>query len=794
MRIAQIRTSSLGPLPALDWSLADCEVVYDDNQQGKTTLVDVLIHYLFKEGNKRLFEGEGRYADYPEATIAVEQQGETHQFGSENPSARFSELLGWNMPELHRLLCVRAGEIAIHGGGRKRDEMWQLLSGLLSGLEADRVERVKKLIQNEASVTGTFQWSNQGNQKVRDRYVQELVPQIERAQDAEEIVHRLLRLNQEKQETESAKADLEAKQRTLQERRQGLEILQRRRRLERAKGLIDQALPLRRRIADEFGFRITTEFETEWNSVNQEVAKARTNLEQCESLSEEIQELDGKLQELNNQLNEAHEERERHRAQWRDWRENRLRPLVQQLERRRDAFHTAKRSSRLGIGLGAVGVGLVVAGLLLEGFSPWVGIVPGALLLGTGAGLIARVPQTRRSFEKVAQQLADLLSEGLNASIAVAHALERARELLNSDVGELMYPDGEDPVTQLQTSINELKTKHDVKQGQLDAMLPDGEPEQDPTEFWQRRVGDLEEREEELRQKTGCPDFETLQSRLAERREMESELSRLRIRLSQALDLSDEDLDLDTEATKVERRMAELEVPDDLSAIDDPDAELAALDREESEIQGELKRLNQELEGLQNERHGIHRTFAELGVGIDEPEKLFETRRQWKAELADGIRDRLAAALACGLLDRVQRDYQTQIKRLLEDGDLNRLYREAMGEDQDVRFNEETLTFEVAHNGQVIGEHALSSGALTHLYFACRLSLLGRLFGETPGFMILDDPFLTYAPERKRRAIGLLESFLEEGWQVIVFTVDPATCDGFRELGGTVRRIRDLGV
>ncbi|MFB6284948.1 MAG: ATP-binding protein [Candidatus Bipolaricaulia bacterium] len=792
MRIARVRTGPLGPLPALDWALEDCEVVYDDNQQGKTTLIDVLIHYLFKEGTKRLFEGEDRYAAYPDTAITVERRGETYTFGSERPSARLSELLGWNMPELHRLLCVRAGEMAIHGGGRKREEMWQLLSGLLSGLEGNRVERVKKRIQNQASVTSTFQWSNQGHQKVRERYVQRLVPQLERARDAEETVRRLMALNQEEQETASVQSELEAKRQALQERRHGLETLKRRHALEQARDLLDRALTLRRKIADEFGERITVQLGDEWSSLAEELADARERLEQSESLSAELQRIDDALQQREAQIDEAREERERQRAQWRDWRENRLRPLAQRVENRQAAFQSARKSAPLGIGMGVVGVGLALAGLLGEGLSPWVGIGPGALLLGSGAGLVARVPQTRKGYELAREQLAGLLSDQLHASVSAAQALDRAHEVLTADILALVYPDGEDPVDQLQASVHRLETERAMKREQLLEVLPADASDQDPTQFCQRCVDDLEKREDDLRRKTGCPDLETFQTQLEARRRAESELSRLRTRLSQALDVPEEDLDLDAVATQIEQRWAMLEVPAELGEVDDPDAELAKVRQSDDEVRQQLDQLERRLDEIKQERHGIRQAFAELGIAVDAPEKLFETRRRWKAELAEGVRDRLAATLACSVLDQVQRDYQTQIKRLLEGGDLNRLYREAMGQGQEVRFNGDSLTFEVERDGQVIGERALSTGALTHLYFVCRLSVLRRLFDEAPGFLILDDPFLTYAPARKQRAIGLLEPFLADGWQVIAFTVDPATRDGLQDLGGTVRRIQDL--
>jgi uncharacterized protein YhaN len=50
------------------------------------------------------------------------------------------------------------------------------------------------------------------------------------------------------------------------------------------------------------------------------------------------------------------------------------------------------------------------------------------------------------------------------------------------------------------------------------------------------------------------------------------------------------------------------------------------------------------------------------------------------------------------------------------------------------------------------------------------VSLATQLLGTTPGFLLLDDPFLAADPDRLRQGFETLTDLAAEGWQILYFT------------------------
>jgi len=78
-----------------------------------------------------------------------------------------------------------------------------------------------------------------------------------------------------------------------------------------------------------------------------------------------------------------------------------------------------------------------------------------------------------------------------------------------------------------------------------------------------------------------------------------------------------------------------------------------------------------------------------------------------------------------------------------------------------------------------ISPEALSQGARDQVYLAVRLALARLLGGTEPQPLFLDDPFVHFDPDRRRRALELICDSARSN-QVILFTCDPA----YRALGG----------
>ena len=101
--------------------------------------------------------------------------------------------------------------------------------------------------------------------------------------------------------------------------------------------------------------------------------------------------------------------------------------------------------------------------------------------------------------------------------------------------------------------------------------------------------------------------------------------------------------------------------------------------------------------------------------------------------------------------------------------------------------------FSVRGDGEEYSEDLLSDGTKAQLLLSLRLALLEKYLHGEKGFLILDDPLLSFSESRKRRSIEVINGYLNDGWQVIYLTIDH-TVDLFRELGGLVeiRAISDL--
>ncbi len=63
--------------------------------------------------------------------------------------------------------------------------------------------------------------------------------------------------------------------------------------------------------------------------------------------------------------------------------------------------------------------------------------------------------------------------------------------------------------------------------------------------------------------------------------------------------------------------------------------------------------------------------------------------------------------------------------------------------------------------------HDLSAGARDQFLFSCRLGFIETLFGNSPHFIIFDDPFANYDPDRFLKAMETLKYLADINWQVI---------------------------
>lgn len=100
----------------------------------------------------------------------------------------------------------------------------------------------------------------------------------------------------------------------------------------------------------------------------------------------------------------------------------------------------------------------------------------------------------------------------------------------------------------------------------------------------------------------------------------------------------------------------------------------------------------------------------------------------------------------------------------LTDGNYRGLY--AKEEPEGIRFYVENA------KGLSYDFQSLSTGTRNQVYFALRLALAEQLFADRKGVFILDDAFLSFDEKRRRAAVEILEEYAARGWQIVYSSVN----------------------
>lgn len=108
---------------------------------------------------------------------------------------------------------------------------------------------------------------------------------------------------------------------------------------------------------------------------------------------------------------------------------------------------------------------------------------------------------------------------------------------------------------------------------------------------------------------------------------------------------------------------------------------------------------------------------------------------------------------------------------------------EIPGDRLDIRFRHK--------NGELYAYENLSTGTRNQFHIAFRLSLAQGRYGTQPGVFLLDDAFLSFDSGRRNSALGLLADWAREGWQIIYATVNEGGMQGAFEsvFGGKLNTI-----
>ena len=96
-------------------------------------------------------------------------------------------------------------------------------------------------------------------------------------------------------------------------------------------------------------------------------------------------------------------------------------------------------------------------------------------------------------------------------------------------------------------------------------------------------------------------------------------------------------------------------------------------------------------------------------------------------------------------------------------------------------------------HGEFFPLESLSSASFAQFWFVLRLVLAKTILGNSPGVILLDDPFSTFDTIRKQSFIDLLNAFAHEGWQcILTITDDQGLYNNLKSTFGNILTVVDL--
>ncbi len=724
VRIERLAIRDYGPLRDLLLEPDDVTVVYGPNEAGKTSCIDALVRALrerVRSGNQKLVEGfrEGPgFVGQIELKLSPEQGGPLIDLLREHPS-------------LARLFIVRDGDASLETGRSWLDAIRGRLIGIDLATVAERVRIA-------ASLTPAGEL-REARQDERQR-----------------LAERLARIDAFLADLPSIALLVEDIERTERQRREARELCDRLRLAERYERYrIARETARSWRAASEELAALERYGDEDLNQWREAVSAVRTAAAVAKSAEHDVQRLRDELtlaseevrkrelaaehaislstettrRDLEASVNAARMLRSAAQL-WALWRT----PLaimgtillvlavgigIEALARPEDAA----RSASLGLAAGAAAVGGLLAGALaIVATSRMRRAAQAEERAIASCGALLRRANT---LEDCAAQLAEIASGAERAQMERAAAAERKRQV-------------ESALAAAQRIEAERLARLDEAQRQIADVRA------------RVRLASIDQLEDKLRQRTRAAS-----AREQARRTLASLLG----------DVPDSDID---------RRIELLAVPD--AGIPADPTELMAAEQRIEQLDARLMRLRTEL--------GDRRERTLAAIGLPDLSASEAERNRLAASIAEIDREAAAAKLCLAALRELARDIDRPLREALgpEAGGAGAyLSRLTSGRYRSVVLDGDGRLAVERKDGSRFGSEALSRGARDQLALAVRLALVRRLLGE-PGFLVLDDAFLSSDETRREALATAIGELAQEGWQILYFTFDPLLRDRLARL------------
>ena len=724
VRIERLAIRDFGPLRELLLEPADVTVVFGPNEAGKTSCIDALVRALrdrVRSGNKKLIEGfrEGPgFTGDIELKLSPEEGGPLIDLLREHPS-------------LARLFIVRDGDASLEGGRN-----WlNAIRGRLIGIDLVKVGEQVRLAAS-LSPSGSLRESKQDErQRLAERLarVEAFLEDLPAIALLREDMDRTERLRQQTRERcdKLRLAERHERYRVACEAQRSWRAASRE--LDELAGYGDEDLGQWREgvsaVRAAAAVAKSAEHDThrlrdELTLIAEEVRKKELAAEHAVSLATECARRD-----VEATVNGARMLRSAARL-WALWRT----PLAvvgtccrcsrsASASRRWRSRRDTARGASLGLAAGAAAFAGLLSGALAIFATSRIRTAAQAeeRALAACGSLLRRA----NTLDECAAQLAAITSGADRAQMDRTATLERKRQ-----IEAALAVSQRIETERLQRLDEAQRTIADVR-GRV-------------------RLAGIDQLEDKLRQRTRAG---------SAREQARSTLTSL---LGQVAD------------GEIEHRIEALAVTDPGVAADP--TELFAAEQQIEQLDTRLLHLKTEL-GDRRERTLATIGLADLSTAAAERDRV-------AAAIAAIDRDAAAARLCLTALRDLAQDIDRPLREALGPGPGGAgayLAHLTSGRYRSVVLDGDGRLAVERKDGSRFGSEALSRGARDQLSLAVRLALVRRLLGE-PGFLVLDDAFMSSDATRREALANALAELAREGWQILYFTFDPLLRDRLAQL------------
>lgn len=749
MKIKEIRVHRYGPLA--DFVLTepgDFTLLFGPNESGKTLLLDAILRFLLHGRREQaLFWNRDRVEHEPNGFVDIQHEDQVLRFPDDGS---LPDLLGIQAEDLRNILVVRASDLHVQEGEQK--EYYAALTDRLMGIHREPMQRIidklleiGRLTEQKRELSNLKEWEHIAS---RFKNAQETLEEIE-ALSSKFKADELIDLERELIEAEEEREEIE-KQLAL------LVQAEKRERYKAGHDLLNQLEGCIAKLEKLPG--ITQGDYDDWRDAENDI----------ESASEDNEEARGELEQLKEQLERAEAEEKSARDEM-----HALETKQSSVQELRDEARLHRKSVESDAGLSAlfeavpravqVSVVLFALAIIALAIAPDNGVLLAMGLVAAAAFVVSgalwlwakrRQGGRRKEWETLRFDAAEFGIEVesfehlLEAVRRFSDDLKRANQRLNEATNERERIGGniaserqaikknEGVIKSAQEALEQLKNDFDVNS--LDEL-----------EETRQKVGDLEETRNELVTKLG-ERFGEAEGDTKERMEVWRDRVEELAEFAQAAE--------DVEYDQAREGQLESDLKGIVSTIEETRDELQDV---REKIDGIAQRAN---EALRPEQSLPGDTLEDLKV-IQKELKTFVEQTEEQAALA---------RQAIDILEAIQAEAEQKVKDLFGEDNLASQYFRSItaGAYKDVDYDPESGELRVIRpNEEVLSAYKLSSGTYDQLYLASRLSLADRLLGGEPGFLLLDDPFLTSDSNRLARQLDILSDLAEGGWQIVYFSV-----------------------